>query len=124
VARRDVSVQQVASHCRGLSAVPPAAQVADRELLGRVGWTWCDATRQVAAAEPGGASRRSEVRIDAALPDGTQLAAMVQVELDREIPQPTCGAAEDAEAPMSPVWRASRVDPVPATGGLRPAVGQ
>lgn len=115
VARRDTAVDAVVGHCRGASSVGgPAAQVADRELFARAGWSWCDAARQVALVEPGGPTRRSEVRLDATLSDGTRVAAMVQVELDREIPQPTCGDPLDAPASPSPVWRAVRVDPIPA----------
>lgn len=118
VARRDAAVAAVLAHCRGASSVGgPAAQVADRELLARAGWSWCDATRQVALVEPGGPTRRSEVRLDATMPDGSRVAAMVQVELDREIPQPTCGDPLDAPAPDAPVWRAVRVDPIPAGAG-------
>lgn len=115
VARRTGSVDAVRANCRGASSVGGAAgQVADRELLARAGWSWLGATRRLAVAEPGGPTRRSEVRVDATLPDGTQVAAMVQVELEREIPQPTCGEPQDTPAPMSPVWRTVRVDPIPA----------
>jgi hypothetical protein len=54
------------------------------------------------------------VHVDATLPDGARLSAMVQVELDREVPQPTCGDPQDAAAPMAPVWRVARVDRLPA----------
>jgi hypothetical protein len=68
----------------------------------------------VHATEPTGDRRRSEVHVDATLPDGARLSAMVQVEIDREVPQPTCGDPQDAAAPMAPVWRVARVDRLPA----------
>lgn len=116
IARRSVPVAAVADRCRGASSLEPAAQVADRELFRRVGWDWCDATRRAASASPGGPTRRTDVRLDATLPDGARRAVMVQVELDREIPQPDCGVDEgavDDDTPRSPVWRAVRVDPLP-----------
>ena len=114
VARRDVAVDAVIGRCRGVASVRgPASQVADREVLARVGWSWCDATRTLIATEPGGAHRRSEVRVDASMPDGARLAAIVQVEQAGEIPQPTCGEDEGAAAPTAPVWRAARVDRLP-----------
>lgn len=111
--RRDGPVTAVLAHCRGLSSLPPAAQVADRELLGRVGWRWANATRRAAVAEPGGPTHRSEVRLDAVVDDAQQLSVMVQVESARSILQPTCGDAHDAEAPLVPVWQVARVDPLP-----------
>lgn len=114
VARRDAVVGPVAAHCRGVASLPPAAQVADRELLSRVGWDWCSAHRVVEVAERGGPRRRHDVRVDAALPDDRRIRAMVGVEVEREIPQPTCGDPVGAPAPTSPVWRATRVDPIPA----------
>lgn len=114
VIRRDAAVDQLVTHCRGASSLPPAGQVADRELLVRVGWDWLGTTRSVQVAERGGTSRRSDVRVDATAPDGTPVAAMVQVELDHEIPQPTCGDPADSGAPMAPVWRVARVDRIPA----------
>jgi hypothetical protein len=47
------------------------------------------------------------------MPDGSRLAAIVQVEQAGEVPQPTCGDDRSAEAPMAPVWRAARVDRLP-----------
>ena len=120
VLRRHVAPASLAAHCRGSSSVGgPAEQVADREALVRVGWAWCDATRTVTATAPTGDGRRSEVRVDGVLPDGARLVAMVQVELEREIPQPTCGdpiddsGAPEVETPMAPVWRAALVDRLP-----------
>ena len=120
VLRRHVAPASLAAHCRGSSSVGgPAEQVADREALVRVGWAWCDATRTVTATAPTGDDRRSEVRVDGVLPDGARLVAMVQVELEREIPQPTCGdpiddsGAPEVETPMAPVWRAALVDRLP-----------
>jgi hypothetical protein len=115
VVRRDRPVGELLGHCRGASSVGgAAAQVADREVFARVGWAWTRAARVVRATEPTGDRRRSEVHVDATLPDGARLAAMVQVEIDREVPQPTCGDPQDAAAPMAPVWRVARVDRLPA----------
>lgn len=116
IARRAVPVAAVAERCRGVSSLEPAAQVADRELFRRVGWDWCDATRHAASATPGGPTRRTDVRVDATLADGARRSVMVQVELDREIPQPDCGVEEGDvgdDTPRAPVWRAVRVDPLP-----------
>jgi hypothetical protein len=109
--QRRGAVDAAMQRCRGLaSASSVAAQVADRELFARLGWTWVDAARSFRATEPTGASQRSDVRVDALWPDGSALAAIVQVEMDREIPQPTCGDLEGGPAPTAPVWRATRVD--------------
>jgi hypothetical protein len=116
IARRTGPVAAVADRCRGVSSLEPAAQVADRALLARVGWDWCEATRRATTVSPGGPTRRTDVRLDATLADGAPRSVMVQVELDREIPQPDCGVDEGAigdETARSPVWRAVRVDPVP-----------
>lgn len=104
-------VGAAAQRCRGLASAPSvAAQVADRELLARLGWTWMDAARSFRSTEPTGAARRSDVRVDAQWTDGNAVAAIVQVELEREIPQPSCGEPDGGPVPSEPVWRATRVD--------------
>lgn len=115
IARRDASVAEAVAHCRGAASVGgPAAQVADRELFARLGWDWLAAHRVVQVGAPVGASTRTEVRIDATLPDGSQVAAVVVVEVAGRIPQPTCGEPEAADPVMSPVWRTVRVDRLPS----------
>ncbi|UBV44998.1 sucrase ferredoxin (plasmid) [Deinococcus taeanensis] len=46
VARREVSLAEVAGHLRGYAGLPPLAQVLDRHLLVQHGWDWLSAERR------------------------------------------------------------------------------
>ncbi|MFC4426798.1 sucrase ferredoxin [Deinococcus navajonensis] len=45
VARREVAPGEIRAHLRGNAALPPLAQVLDRELLVQHGWDWLNASR-------------------------------------------------------------------------------
>ena len=110
VADRSGPVDSVIGHCRGSSlfAAGPA-QVADRAVLGAIGWSWADATRRVLVpdvvlpAAPGDAP--VDVTVLGRLPDGSDVAHVVTVDVAERVPTPDCGAAVGEGTSSAPVWR-------------------
>lgn len=110
VVDRTAPIDAVIGHCRGSSlfAAGPA-QVADRAVLGELGWAWADATRRVdvvgeqVPAEPGGAA--VEVSVDGRMPDGSEVAYVVTVDVEQLAPTPNCGVAAGEGTATAPVWR-------------------
>ena len=110
IVERTAPIDTVIGRCRGSSlfAAGPA-QVADRAVLGAVGWAWADAARQVTVPEgpmpavPGDAA--VEVSVAGRLPDGSDLAHVVTVDVAQLVPTPDCGVAADGDTSTAPVWR-------------------
>ena len=114
-----------APHCRGTSLFDSGpAQAADRAALVEFGWDWLDATRRAVVIAHERDTRATTVRIDGRLgsigsstPD--RVAIEVRVEIDRFIPQPTCGVIEGPEFGVEPVWRTTDVRRVEPAQDLR-----
>jgi len=93
VARREVHPAEVARHLRGFCGLPPLAQVLDRELLVRHGWSWLDAERS--AVVDG-----RHVTLTYRLPDGTSGVARAEVDdagplhLPGSSHKPDCGPVQ------------------------------
>jgi hypothetical protein len=110
---RDAGPAELAGNCRGSSALPAGpAQAADRAGLAEVGWIWAEARRTAVVTGFDRASMATEVRIEGELPGGTVVAFDVRVELDRHVPQPTCGVVDGPEYKVEPAWKVSSVTPV------------
>ena len=114
---RSVAPAELAGRCRGSSALPGgAAQAADRAALGEVGWIWAEARRSAVVTGFDRTSLATDVRIEGELPGGRRLAFDVRVEVERHVPQPTCGAVEGPEYKVEPVWTVASVAPVVHAG--------
>jgi len=110
---RSAPPSELAQRCRGSSALPGgAAQAADRAALAEVGWIWAEARRSAVVAGFDRSSLATDVRIEGELPGGRVVAFDVRVELERHVPQPTCGAVDGPEYKVEPVWRVVSVTPV------------
>ncbi len=109
--RRDGPVEPLLGHCRGVASLAgPAAQVADRVALGRLGWRWCAATRSAVELDRDPGGRWFDVEVQGRAADGAAVSARVRVEQAGEIAQPTCREPlGEQDPPMSPVWRAGSV---------------
>ena len=107
---RGVTPSALLSNCRGSSALPGGpAQAADRAALGEVGWIWTEARRSAAVTAFDRGTMATRVRVTGDLPGGARVAFDVQVELDRHVPQPTCGLIAGPEYKVEPAWRVTSV---------------
>lgn len=103
----------VAPHCRGLSSLEGGpAQAADRAALIAVGWAWTSARRHVMVVAFDRVTMATTVRIDGEWPDGSARAFVVQVGIERHVPQTTCGLIDGPEYTVEPVWSVTSVEPV------------
>lgn len=102
-------------HVRGALSLPGGvAQVADREGFGAFGWDWLEHERSAVLVSHDRRSLASTVDVMAGplaaaggvVPIGV---VSVDVELDRHIATPTCGAVDDPEFETEPVWKVARV---------------
>lgn len=107
IASRSPAMAGHRDHYRGWCALPPAAQIVERELFAERGWRWRDASVEVDMIETAGASR---VRLRAQLPDAEE---DVSVEADvREGPPvvvPLSCGADESVAPQYTLERVRRV---------------
>jgi len=100
----DLSV--AAQHCRGLSTLTAGpAQAADRAGLLKVGWAWATAHRTVQILGFDRQSLATTLQITGRIPDGQTRSFRVEVELERHIPQITCGAIDAPEYQVEAVWK-------------------
>ena len=110
---RSAAPSELAAHCRGSSALPGGpAQAADRAALVEVGWIWAEARRSAVVTGFDRGSLATDVRIEGVLPGGDHAAFDVRVEVDRHVPQPTCGMVDGPEYKVEPAWRVASVTPV------------
>jgi len=93
-------------HCRGSSAVSGGpAQAADREAFARLGWSWPAARRRITVVDFDRTTMATTLHLDGTTPDGARLELRVEVELERHVPQTTCGAIAGPEYSVEPIWR-------------------
>ena len=110
IARRSVPPTEVAAHCRGSAAFDlPPAQVADREGLVAFGWDWANAERKAQVVAHERDTLRTVVAVSAQLNGEVLGSVHVAVDLDRHIPQPTCGRIDEPEFATSPVWKVAEL---------------
>lgn len=111
--RREVDPSELASSCRGLSSLDGApSQTADRAALVEVGWRWLDAERSVTVTAFRRDTLATMVRVVGRWPDGSVCGFDVCVEVERHVPQSTCGALDSPSYGTEPVWRAASIDRV------------
>lgn len=100
VARREVPPAEVARHLRGFCGLPPLAQVLDRELLVRRGWSWLDAERD--AVVDG-----RQVTLTYRLPNGT--CGVVRAEVEDAPPLHLPGSSHKPDCGDIPQYRLGAV---------------
>lgn len=111
LALRSVEPSALLGHCRGSAALARGpAQVADVAVLGEIGWPWADATRTATVTGFDRATLATTVRVDGTLADGERVVRVVVVEVERYVPQITCGAIDAPEYDVEPVWRVASID--------------
>jgi len=109
--RRSVEPSELAPHCRGSAALAGGpAQVADVAVLAELGWDWADAERTATVTAFDRASLATTVRVEGTLPDGTAVVRTAVVEVERHVPQITCGGIDAPEYDVEPVWRVASLD--------------
>lgn len=114
LATRTADPARARRHCRGVASLPGGpAQAADAAVLAEVGWDWAGATRTVTVTGFDRASMATVLRVDGELGDGRACAFDVQVELERHVPQVTCGSIAAPEYSVEPAWRVASVAPIP-----------
>ena len=113
---RAVAPSQIDSaeqHCRGVSSLSGGvAQVADQAALRQVGWAWASAHRSVHVIRFDRGSMATTLLVRGILSDGSTRSFQVQVQLDRYIPQITCGVIEAPEYNVEAVWKVASVTQV------------
>lgn len=115
LARREGAPAEFAPHCRGTALVAGGpAQAADREALVQAGWGWMAASRSVTVVGFERDTMATTVEVRGEPAGGPPVALQVRVELERHVPQPTCGAIDGPEYAVEPVWRVGSVTALPA----------
>jgi hypothetical protein len=99
---RSADVAALVAHDRGCLALDPWAQVVERALFARVGWTWLDGDVTDVATEvaPDGQSAAVTLRWREA--DGTTGRADADVVVTRTLPVLVCGEPPEAARKTSP----------------------
>lgn len=100
----------VGEHCRGLASLSAGpAQVADRAALLHAGWAWAETSRTVEVVAFDRHSLATTLVITGTPTDGPALALQVEVQVERHIPQITCGVIESCEYEVEAVWKVASV---------------
>jgi hypothetical protein len=109
VADRTADVTALAPHDRGCLALDPWAQVVERELFTRIGWTWLD--HEVTGARTKVATDRTsaQVHLTWRSPDGGEGHADAEVEVARILPVLVCGEPPETAEKTSPEYRLRRL---------------
>lgn len=96
----------VLEHCRGVcSAGGPPEQMADLVALSEVGWSWLERDRSVEVVHQDRRSLDTTLRVR-----GGGLDVEVLVQLERQVPTPSCGRVQEPEFAVAPVWSARLLD--------------
>lgn len=115
VADRTLAPEAARRLCRGASSVEGGpAQVADAAALAEVGWEWASAERTVTVTAFDRRTLATDLLVEGRVgagEDGRDVRLAVRVELDRHVPQVTCGAIDGPEYTVEPAWRVTSVDP-------------
>jgi hypothetical protein len=100
-------------HCRGVSSLSSGpAQVADRAALAAVGWAWASSHRTVEVVEFDRHSFATSLLISGTPVGGPTRSFRVEVDLQRHIPQITCGVIDSPEYDVEPVWAVAAINEV------------
>jgi hypothetical protein len=100
-------------HCRGVSSLSAGpAQVADRAALLHAGWAWAETSRTVEVVAFDRHSLATTLVVTGTPTDGPALSLRVEVQVERHIPQITCGAIDSCEYQVEAVWKVASVEQV------------
>ncbi len=100
-------------HCRGASSLTAGpAQVADRAACAEVGWAWASSHRTVEVVEFDRHSLATSLIVAGTPADGRTRSFRVEVQVQRYIPQITCGAIDSPEYAVETVWSLASVTEV------------
>ncbi len=100
----------VGEHCRGVASLSAGpAQVADRTALLHAGWAWAETSRTVEVVAFDRHSLATTLVITGTPADGPALSLQVVVQVERHIPQITCGVIESCEYEVEAVWKVASV---------------
>lgn len=103
--KREIEPSELVSRCRGAASLgSPAAQAADAAVLAEVGWAWASARRDVVVTAFDRATLATGLRVAGELSDGRREVFDVDVEVERHVPQITCGSIDEPEYAVEPVW--------------------
>jgi hypothetical protein len=112
LAFRTIDPSMLRGHCRGTASRAGApSQAADGAALVEVGWDWLDAERSVVVTGFDRRSLRTELLVEGRWAGGRSEAFVVGVEVDRHVPQITCGELDGPEYLVEPVWRVTSIVP-------------
>ena len=100
----------VGEHCRGVASLSAGpAQVADRAALVHAGWAWVETSRTVEVVAFDRHSLATTLVITGTPADGPALSLQVEVQVERHIPQITCGVIDSCEYEVEAVWKVASV---------------
>jgi len=103
----------VGEHCRGVSSLSAGpAQVADRAALLHAGWAWAETSRTVEVVAFDRHSLATTLVVTGTPADGPALSLRVEVQVERHIPQITCGVIDSCEYQVEAVWKVASVKQV------------
>ena len=103
----------VGEHCRGVSSLSAGpAQVADRAALLHAGWAWAETSRTVEVVAFDRHSLATTLVVTGTSADGPKLSLRVEVQVERHIPQITCGVIDSCEYEVEAVWKVASVKQV------------
>ncbi|MEO6318298.1 MAG: sucrase ferredoxin [Acidimicrobiales bacterium] len=88
---RTAELDELLPHDRGTTALDMWAQVAERELFARTGWTWLDHDVTDARTTVADDGRSASVHLRWRAPDGGVGGAVGEVEVTRSVPVLVCG---------------------------------
>lgn len=113
ILNREGDSAELGSHMRGaLSLAGGVAQVADREGFAAFGWGWLERERTAVLVSHDRRTLSSTVDVmaagESADAEATSGVVSVDVELQRHIAMPSCGAIDDPEFKTEPVWNVAR----------------
>jgi hypothetical protein len=107
---RTTDVTELVAHDRGCLALDPWAQVVERALFERVGWTWLDGSVTDVQSEVATDRQSARVTMRWQEADGTPGHADAEVVVTRTLPVLVCGEPPEAAKKSSPELGLRRLD--------------